>query len=421
LELGDLIFYSATFYNPEDSLSKKAHDIVHVEVWTGGETGEATIGSRYGIGVCKNASYKFQGDKSEKYHSVKYHFRSIDTWLDGVCRSHCKQHPWRVKLADRWRMLPITVDKVGLSKLNAAKEPKEKRPSANGGRPDNKESVKEKALQESRKEKSKEHEEENAKEAPPHPPPPQNQPCPCTFCEAPTIKPPSSSLASTRQPQALPSAVATQRRSREQERDNTAAVARVPAPPPSSAPSARFGRRQCLGPLIPKNPNVKLSAEPLLARPGPDQGKPPAATPAPGGRRVMVQNYGVTLLEAPESLSHPRRALEVAPSRGGVKEGNEKGRGNTHREATREALRGGFAARKRSGSLSARGNLNHHATFVPFFDNPGQARGSQGDASGQMVHRDTKPPPGPQRMATAPSKCAAGGGGRPAGRRAGCA
>ena len=23
-----------------------------------------------------------------------YHFKSIDTWLEGVCRSHCKEHVW---------------------------------------------------------------------------------------------------------------------------------------------------------------------------------------------------------------------------------------------------------------------------------------------------------------------------------------
>jgi len=26
---------------------------------------------------------------------VQYHFRSIDTWLDGVLRSHCDEHPWQ--------------------------------------------------------------------------------------------------------------------------------------------------------------------------------------------------------------------------------------------------------------------------------------------------------------------------------------
>jgi tubulin--tyrosine ligase like protein 10 len=36
-------------------------------------------------------SYKFV---SKNWELVKYHFRSIDTWLDGVCKSCCPEHPW---------------------------------------------------------------------------------------------------------------------------------------------------------------------------------------------------------------------------------------------------------------------------------------------------------------------------------------
>ena len=25
---------------------------------------------------------------------MKYHYKSIDTWLEGVCKSHCKEHAW---------------------------------------------------------------------------------------------------------------------------------------------------------------------------------------------------------------------------------------------------------------------------------------------------------------------------------------
>ena len=42
---GDLIFYSATYYNPKSK--KQKHDMVHVEVFTGGETGEQSIGARW--------------------------------------------------------------------------------------------------------------------------------------------------------------------------------------------------------------------------------------------------------------------------------------------------------------------------------------------------------------------------------------
>ena len=36
-------------------------------------------------------SYKFE---STSYHSIKFHFRSIDTWLQGICKSHCSKHSW---------------------------------------------------------------------------------------------------------------------------------------------------------------------------------------------------------------------------------------------------------------------------------------------------------------------------------------
>lgn len=36
-------------------------------------------------------SYKFD---STSYHSMVYHYKSIDTWLEGICKSHCPQHSW---------------------------------------------------------------------------------------------------------------------------------------------------------------------------------------------------------------------------------------------------------------------------------------------------------------------------------------
>lgn len=55
-------------------------------------TGEGTIGSRYHSGrVSIFPSYKFT---STTWTLVKHHFRSLDTWLDGVCKSHCDEHPW---------------------------------------------------------------------------------------------------------------------------------------------------------------------------------------------------------------------------------------------------------------------------------------------------------------------------------------
>lgn len=57
-----------------------------------GYIGEATLGSRFHRGnVSLFPSYKFN---STTWTLVQYHFRSIDTWLDGVCKSHCDEHPW---------------------------------------------------------------------------------------------------------------------------------------------------------------------------------------------------------------------------------------------------------------------------------------------------------------------------------------
>lgn len=29
------------------------------------------------------------------YHSIEYHYKSLDTWLDGICKSWCPEHKWR--------------------------------------------------------------------------------------------------------------------------------------------------------------------------------------------------------------------------------------------------------------------------------------------------------------------------------------
>jgi hypothetical protein len=94
LKPGDLIFYEG-IYNSKRSKPQK-HNNVHVEIFLGGETGEATIGSRYHRGVVSIfPSFKF---KSTTWDLVQYHFRSLDTWLNGECRSHCPEHPWQSDL-----------------------------------------------------------------------------------------------------------------------------------------------------------------------------------------------------------------------------------------------------------------------------------------------------------------------------------
>lgn len=88
---GDLVFYSAIYYNPR--LKQQKHNMVHVEIFIGGETGEQSIGARWQKGVVQLFdSYKF---KSTSYHSINFHYKSIDTWLEGICRSWCNEHAWK--------------------------------------------------------------------------------------------------------------------------------------------------------------------------------------------------------------------------------------------------------------------------------------------------------------------------------------
>ena len=87
---GDLIFYSAKYYNPKTIIK---HDMVHIEVFLGGKTGEKSIGSRTSLNqVSYHDSFRFVG---RKYHSIEYHYKSLDTWLDGICKSWCPEHKWR--------------------------------------------------------------------------------------------------------------------------------------------------------------------------------------------------------------------------------------------------------------------------------------------------------------------------------------
>jgi hypothetical protein len=90
LRPGDLIFYEGLFISKRSKSQK--HNNVHVEIFLGGETGEATIGSRYHKGkVSIFPSFKFT---STTWSLVQYHFRSLDTWLNGECKSHCPEHLW---------------------------------------------------------------------------------------------------------------------------------------------------------------------------------------------------------------------------------------------------------------------------------------------------------------------------------------
>ncbi|CAF1334184.1 unnamed protein product [Adineta steineri] len=86
---GDLVFISATYYNPK--MKKQRHDLTHVEIMLG--EGEKTIGARWNNGKVQFFdSYKFV---SKSYHSQVYTIKSLDPWLKGICKSCCTEHPWR--------------------------------------------------------------------------------------------------------------------------------------------------------------------------------------------------------------------------------------------------------------------------------------------------------------------------------------
>lgn len=90
-------------------MRQQVHDIVHVEIFTGGSTGEATIGSlcwkcwRSGgkDGVQEFSSYRME--ETEKWRLVRYHFASIDTWLNGICKSFCPDHDWHGHKVQRYK------------------------------------------------------------------------------------------------------------------------------------------------------------------------------------------------------------------------------------------------------------------------------------------------------------------------------
>jgi len=97
LQPGDLVFWTADYDDPDKKASR--HRLVHVEVYTGGGDGnEGTIGSRYeGAELDTPGVHGFSTYRSFNGHGAHGHerlFRSIDTWLDGICVSHCKSCTW---------------------------------------------------------------------------------------------------------------------------------------------------------------------------------------------------------------------------------------------------------------------------------------------------------------------------------------
>ncbi|CAG9462867.1 unnamed protein product [Pedinophyceae sp. YPF-701] len=90
LQPGDLIFYSGEYYSEK---AKKQHfDMTHVEIFVGGATGEAVIGSREKHKWVKEYdSYKFD---SKSWKLKEHFFCSIDAWLEGKCEPS-GEIPWK--------------------------------------------------------------------------------------------------------------------------------------------------------------------------------------------------------------------------------------------------------------------------------------------------------------------------------------
>ncbi|XP_060084330.1 otolith matrix protein OMM-64-like [Ylistrum balloti] len=86
---GDLVFISGTY--PRPNARQQKHLMTHVEIWAG--DGNKTIGARWNNGKVQVwDDYRFE---AKSFVDAKYHFRSLDTWLQGICRSFCSEHKWR--------------------------------------------------------------------------------------------------------------------------------------------------------------------------------------------------------------------------------------------------------------------------------------------------------------------------------------
>ena len=92
LEPGDLIFISGIYF--DERRKPKPHNITHVEMYFPCGPGRCeTIGSRHRKGCVQvHKDFRFE---SKTYHSMQYHFRKIDTWLEGQCQSTCPEHRWK--------------------------------------------------------------------------------------------------------------------------------------------------------------------------------------------------------------------------------------------------------------------------------------------------------------------------------------
>jgi hypothetical protein len=122
LRPGDLIFYAGD-YLPAAS-GKRArpwpHNMTHVEIYLGdypyfppgapvpADLSERSIGARSSKGVVSVfPSFRF---KPSRWTLTDLYFCRIDTWLNGVCRSVCPEHPWRRQSG--WEAADGTTERV---------------------------------------------------------------------------------------------------------------------------------------------------------------------------------------------------------------------------------------------------------------------------------------------------------------------
>ncbi|CAI2383092.1 unnamed protein product [Moneuplotes crassus] len=112
---GDLVFYSGIYTTSKKK--PRRHNMTHVEMFTGGETGTQSIGARGNKKIVNYYdSFKFV---SSFYHDIKWHYKSIDTWLEGNCKIVCPVH--KKKGHKKGEAKPITC-KTSLLKQKKSKE-----------------------------------------------------------------------------------------------------------------------------------------------------------------------------------------------------------------------------------------------------------------------------------------------------------
>jgi hypothetical protein len=102
---------------PASLLSALAVVVRAVEIFTGrGPNGEGVIGSREQKKWVKEYD-DYRIETSKRWKLLRYHFVSLDTWLEGTCKSFCRQHDW--KKLNRTRRSPTSKKSVFASQTDS--------------------------------------------------------------------------------------------------------------------------------------------------------------------------------------------------------------------------------------------------------------------------------------------------------------